>query len=121
MIEKVAFTAYPIQDPDRARAFYEGVLGLDVGMHGGQNGMVWIEYDLPGGGCIALTNTTGDAPGGGGTIALEVTDLDALIAHLKAHDVELLATGIKGPRCRMAVCRDPEGNKLLLHQLDEKA
>ena len=28
MLQKVAFTMYPVKDMARARAFYEGVLGL---------------------------------------------------------------------------------------------
>lgn len=48
MLKKVAFTMFPVKDTPRARAFYEGRLGLRVGGHS-DNG-VWTEYDLPGGG-----------------------------------------------------------------------
>lgn len=120
-IEKVAFTMYPIKDPEWARRFYEETLGLEVGMHGGKNGVVWIEYDLPGGGCLALTNVGDGEPStsAGGTIALEVSDLSAFVAELKAKGVEFTAEGIRGPHCSMAVCLDSEGNSLLLHQLDD--
>lgn len=121
MIQKVAFTMYPAIELERTRAFYEETLGLTVGLHGGRNGIFWLEYDLPGGGCIALSNATGDTPGGGGTIALEVADLDALIADLKAKGVRFKSDVIHGPKCRMATCVDSEGNSLLLHQLNEKA
>jgi predicted enzyme related to lactoylglutathione lyase len=82
--------------------------------------MFWIEYDLPGGGCFALTNTTGNAPNAkaGGTIALEVENLAATIEQLKKHGAELLGTVIKGPHCTMQMCLDSEGNGVLLHQLD---
>jgi len=45
----------------------------------------WVEYDLPGGGCVALTNFISDQPSAaaGGTIAFEVENLDALMADLK--------------------------------------
>jgi len=119
-IKKVAFSMYPITDVARARKFYEETLGLAVGMAGGQGGMHWIEYDLPGGGCLALTNTTGERPGGGGgaTVALEVVDLISLMERLKASGVAFRSDVIRGPHCRMAVCVDSEGNSLLLHQLD---
>ncbi len=119
MIKKVAFTMYPVIDPARARRFYEETLGLKVGSHGGEGDRQWIEYDLPGGGCIALTNVVPDKPSteAGGTIALEVEDLDALIADLKAKGVEFKSDIIHSPVCRMAVCVDSEGNALLLHQL----
>jgi predicted enzyme related to lactoylglutathione lyase len=120
MFEKVAFTMYSVADAARARDFYENTLGLKVGMHGSHGDMHWIEYDLPGGGCLALTNTTGQPPGGGGIIALEVSDLDALVADLKAKGVTFEGDIIKGPHCRMANCRDSEGNALVLHQLDNK-
>jgi predicted enzyme related to lactoylglutathione lyase len=120
MFEKVAFTMYAVADPARARDFYENTLGLKVGMHGAHGDMHWIEYDLRGGGCIALTNATGKPPGGGGAIALEVSDLDQLVSDLKAKGVRFEGDIIKGPHCRMANCRDSEGNALVLHQLDEK-
>ena len=53
-----------------------------------------------------------------GTIALEVTDLKALIETLKSKGVTFQGDVIRGPRCHMAVCLDSEGNSLLLHQLD---
>ena len=36
----------------RARAFYETILGFGRGSS--SNNGVWTEYDLPGGGCLAL-------------------------------------------------------------------
>jgi predicted enzyme related to lactoylglutathione lyase len=120
MFEKVAFTMYAVTDPARARDFYENTLGLKVGMAGSHGEMHWIEYDLPGGGCIALTNATGKPPGGGATIAIEVSDLDKLVGELKAKGVAFEGDIIKGPHCRMANFRDSEGNGLILHQLDKK-
>ena len=120
MFKKVAFTMYPVTDVRRARAFYEKTLGLEVGIAGGQGDMYWIEYDLPDGGCLALTNTTGEEPSAtaGGTVALEVDDLVELMAELKNKGVTFKSDVIRGPRCRMAVCLDSEGNSILLHQLD---
>jgi catechol 2,3-dioxygenase-like lactoylglutathione lyase family enzyme len=116
MLKKVAFTMYPIADTARARAFYEGVLGLAVGKHS-DNG-VWTEYDLPDGGCLALFRTTDLAPrGDGGAIAFEVDDLDAQIAQLRAAGVTFKAEMIHSPVCRMSVVLDSEGNSVILHQL----
>lgn len=122
MLKKVAFTMYPITDVARARDFYEEKLGLTIGSHGHQGDNWWIEYDLPGGGCLALTNFTSEKPSAdsGGTIAFEVEDLDALIAKLKSEGVVFKSDVIHGPRCRMAVCLDSEGNSILLHQLTPK-
>ena len=122
-LKKVAFTMYPISDVPRARDFYENKLGLKIGSHGNRGDQWWIEYDLPGGGCFALTNFTEEEPSAnaGGTIAFEVEDLDVLIADLKAKHVEFKGDVVHGPNCRMAVCLDTEGNSILLHQLNRKA
>lgn len=113
MFKKVAFTMYPVSDVERARKFYEQTLGLTAGLAGNR----WVEYDLPGGGCLAITDTTGEKPGGG-IVAFEVEDLDRLIADLKSKGVTFKSDIIHGPHCRMAVCLDSEGNSLLLHQLN---
>jgi len=111
---------YPVTDPRRARAFYEGTLGLTVGSHA-PNGM-WTEYDLPGGGCLALFANEDIKPSAdaGGSIALEVEDLDALIARLKTEGVKFKADMIHSPVCRMAVILDSEGNAIILHELKKR-
>lgn len=118
MFKKVAFTMYPVSDVARARGFYEETLGLDAGSVGNQGENYWVEYDLPAGGCLALTNFIEDTPSdaAGGTIALEVEDLDRLMEDLKAKGVTFKSDVIESPVCRMAVCLDTEGNSLLLHQ-----
>jgi predicted enzyme related to lactoylglutathione lyase len=122
MFKKVAFTMYPITDVARARKFYEETLGLKRGSMGNQGPNYWIEYDLPGGGCLALSNFIDDKPSdaAGGTIAFEVEDLDRLMTDLKAKNVTFKSDIIHSPVCRMAVCLDSEGNSILLHQLKPK-
>jgi len=117
MLNKVAFTMYPVTDIARARAFYENVLGLGPSRSGATS--PWVEFDLPGGGCLAITNVTPNAPsaGAGGTIAFEVEDLPSLIADLKAKGVTFRAEDIESPVCRMAICLDSEGNAIILHKL----
>ena len=118
MIRKVAFTMVPVRDMPRAVAFYGGVLGLPLGKFPPTS--PWVEYDLPEGGCVAITTVSRTAPSSaaGATIALEVSDLDALVARLEAHGATLLGDFVKGPRCRMRMVADPDGNALVLHQLD---
>ncbi len=122
MFKKVAFTMYPITDVPRARKFYEETLGLKRGSMGNQGDKYWIEYDLPGGGCLGLTNFIPDTPSdkAGGTIAFEVEDLDKLMTDLKGKGVTFKSDVIHSPVCRMAVCLDSEGNSILLHQLKPK-
>ena len=112
MLKKIAFTVYPVLDMQRARAFYEGELGLVLSSKAHP---VWVEYDPPGG-CFALTTTM--TPGtGGGVIAFEVEDCNALTEQLKAKGVPVMMEPIVTPVCRMSVVVDPEGNRVLLHQL----
>jgi catechol 2,3-dioxygenase-like lactoylglutathione lyase family enzyme len=118
MLKKIAFVTYPVKNVARAREFYENRLGLRLGLHGNHGDKWWIEYDLPGGGCLALSNFEGESSASaGGRVAFEVDDLDALMAKLPAQGVVFESSVIHGPRCRMAVCLDSEGNSLLLHQL----
>ncbi len=117
MFNKVVFTMYPVSDMARARAFYEETLGLGPSRSGAAS--PWVEFDLPGGGCLAITTVTQQEPSAnaGGTIAFEVEDLAGLIADLKTKGVAFPADNIESPVCRMAVCLDPDGNSIILHKL----
>jgi predicted enzyme related to lactoylglutathione lyase len=118
MFKKVAFTMYPVIDINRARNFYEKTLGLSVSKV--SSGGSWIEFDLPGGGCFAITTLAeGVKPSSnsGGSIAFEVEDLDALVSKLKANEVKFKLDIFPSPVCRMAVIVDSEGNAVTLHQL----
>lgn len=111
---------YPITDMKRARDFYENILKLVPGSITA-NG-AWVEYDLPKGGCFALTTLAeGVKPSAnaGGSIAFEVEDLDELMTALKAKKVEVKLDIFSSPVCRMAVILDSEGNSLVLHQLNQ--
>jgi predicted enzyme related to lactoylglutathione lyase len=121
MLKKVAFTMYPVQNMERARLFYEKTLGLEPGSVS-VNG-AWVEYDLPGGGCFAITTLAeGVKPSSdaGGTIAFEVENLDALVKQLKAGGFPFKIDLFSTPVCQMAVILDSEGNALTLHQITKK-
>jgi predicted enzyme related to lactoylglutathione lyase len=120
MIKKIAFTMYPVKDLQRARNFYEKTLGLKVGKI--SNNDAWVEYDLPGGGCFAITTLAeGVIPSAnaGGSVAFEVEDLDKLVAQLKSAGVKFKVDIFPSPVCRMAIILDSEGNAVVLHQLNK--
>ena len=120
MIKKVAFTMYPVENLERARNFYEKTLGLQTGKISGQG--QWVEYDLPGGGCFAITNMAiGVKPhdSAGGSIAFEVENLDKLMSELKAKNVKIKLDTMETPVCRMSVILDSEGNAVVLHKLNQ--
>jgi predicted enzyme related to lactoylglutathione lyase len=120
MLKKVAFSMFPVVDATRARSFYENTLGLTRGSASPEG--TWTEYDLPGGGCLALFRTNDIKPStdAGGSVAFEVEDLDKLTEELQAKGVEFKAKLIHSPVCRMSIIRDSEGNAIILHQLKKR-
>ncbi|MCB0378421.1 MAG: VOC family protein [Bdellovibrionales bacterium] len=121
MYKKVAFTVYPALDIQRARNFYEETLGLKVTQEY-QDGR-WIEFDLEGGGCFAMSDMMPQfkpSANDGGTIAFEVDDLDSLVNTLKEKNVEFIMDTMESPVCRLASIKDSEGNGVILHQVHPK-
>ncbi|MDP6775554.1 MAG: VOC family protein [Candidatus Latescibacteria bacterium] len=117
MIKHVAFFGIPVSDVAKSREFYEGKLGLTVTMNFQDR---WVEYDI-GETTIAISDMAeGSQPGApGGFVALEVSDLDAAVAELKAQGVPIFKDIFESPVCRMAVIGDPDNNGIILHQLKE--
>ncbi len=114
--QEIAFTAYPVTDIARARKFYEGVLGLRPNAPLKAEDQPFIEYNVGPGtlaiGCSPLWKPSQD----GASVALEVTDFDAAVATLEEHGIAPVMGPHDGPICRMVVVRDPDGNKVTLHQ-----
>lgn len=120
MLKKVAFTMYPVENIQRAVDFYKVNLGLSPSKISAQG--AWVEYDLPEGGCFAITTLAkGKQPSAnaGGAIAFEVDDLDTLVSRLKENNVAFKLDVFSSPVCRMAVILDSEGNAVTLHQLHQ--
>ncbi len=117
-ITAIAFVGYPVTDMARARAFYEGVLGLKTGDVWEEGGKAWVEFDI-GAATLAISNMAPDmwkpSPDGPG-VALEVDDFDAAIAHLRAAGVKFYVEPMPSPMCRMAVVGDPDGNSVVIHK-----
>lgn len=115
-IKALAFVGIPVTDMKRARAFYEGVLGLEMIETMGEGS--WIEYSL-GSNTLAigsvgnkwLPSSDGSHP------ALEVDDFDATIKWLKDRHVTFTNEPFETPCCRIAIVQDPDGNKIAIHKL----
>ncbi len=121
MLKKIAFTMYPVTNMERARNFYEKILGLKPGAIFGEG--AWVEYDLPAGGCLAITTSAeGVTPSStaGGSVAFEVEDLDTLVAKLKSDQVTFKCEILPFPNCRIAIILDSEGNAVTLHQSNKR-
>lgn len=115
-ILEIAFSCYPVTDIERARAFYEGVLGLTATMdHPLENGH-WVEYDI-GPGTLAIGVAPGMLPSQDGcSVSLEVDDFDRAVAELKDAGVEFGFGPIETPVCHMAFVKDPDGNSVGIHK-----
>jgi predicted enzyme related to lactoylglutathione lyase len=113
--KEIAFTAQPSTDIARSRKFYEGVLGLKPNAEV-KPGAIFVEYNI-GPGCLAVAQSKDWPPSREGPcVALEVEDFPAAIAVLKQHQVEFIIGPAETPRCWMAAFRDPDGNRVSIHQ-----
>jgi len=115
-IKAIGFVAIPVTNIERARSFYEEVLGLRTSdeMMGGK----WIEYAV-GDDTLAIANVSDTwTPSDQGTgAAFEVEDFDDAIRRLKDRHVRFAGEPFETPCCHMAVVQDPDGNKLIIHKL----
>ena len=112
---EIAFTGTPVTDIKRARAFYEGDLGLKPTMESA--GGMWVEYTI--GDATFAIGCFGDvwkAVSDGTCVAFEVDNLDAEIARLKSRGVKVAMEAQDSPVCRFAFVLDPDGNKVMLHK-----
>lgn len=115
-VTEIAFSCYPVTDMPRARAFYEGILGLTVTMDHQMDGAHWVEYDI-GAGTLAIGVAPGMSPSADGcSVALEVEDFDKSVAELQAAGVPFNFGPIETPVCHMAFVRDPDGNSVGIHK-----
>lgn len=117
-ILEFGFVTYPVKDMERARAFYEQILGFTPSTPTEYAGKPaeWIEYELGPHtlvlGCHASQTPSTDGP----SVTFEVEDFDHAIIHLKNHNVQFLIEPFQTPVCRMAYILDVDGNKILIHK-----
>ena len=118
-IKEIAFVFHTITDVGRARGFYERLLGLKVGLQiEFAPGLWWIEYDVAGV-ALAISNATGDPHAAlipASSVTLEVADLDAALAALRAAGTPISQEVMEFPPCRMFAAKDPDGNEIRFHQ-----
>ena len=116
---EVAFVAIAVSDKERARKFYQETLELTPTRT--QMDGAWVEYDLGpttiGVGCHPAWKPSRD----GTTVAFEVEDIDAAYTKLKERGVTFDMEKTETPVCWMAQFRDPDGNKLVIHNENDEA
>lgn len=117
MIVGIGFSVYAVTDMPRARAFYEGVLGLKVGKEfDGSKNPNWVEYDVNGD-ALAIGSSPQWLPSeNGAVIALEVDNFDEFIVELKTKGAVFMMEAADFPTCHMAVVLDPDKNRVMIHK-----
>ena len=116
-VNEIAFSVYPVTDLKRARAFYEGTLGLKPGMVYEDDKTGWIEYEIgPGVLAIGAGFEQFKPSAKGGSVALEVEDFDLAVRELKAFGSKFVIDPIDFPSCRMVAILDPDGNTITIHR-----
>jgi predicted enzyme related to lactoylglutathione lyase len=114
MIKSLAFTLYSVTDVKRARAFYEGALGLTL-THNYQD--EWLEFELGDTAFVIATSDADHQPGRHGPVAaFEVADIAAFATRLKSAGVVFKKEPFETPVCKIAIIQDPDANEILLHQ-----
>ena len=114
LIERTDFVSVPVQDMERAKAFYRDTLGMHspdwaAGFPEVETGNVSLYLVDPA--AMGMTFIPHTAH-----IALRVPDVAETRAELEGRGVvfdgEILDTGV----CHMAFFKDPDGNQLMLHR-----
>jgi predicted enzyme related to lactoylglutathione lyase len=115
-ITEIAFSCYPVTDVARARAFYEGVLGLTLTMDTGESEKGhWLEYNI-GAGTLAIGSAPGWKPSPDGcSVGLEVDDFNSTVSAIHAAQVPIKMGPFETPVCHMLMVQDPDGNVIILH------
>jgi catechol 2,3-dioxygenase-like lactoylglutathione lyase family enzyme len=121
---------YIVHDVDEAIAFYVGALGFTEVMHPAPSFAMLSHGDLrlvlsapgggPGGG-QAMSDGTLPSPGGWNRFALEVSDLEGLVAALQDAGVRFRNDIVNGVGGKQTIAEDPSGNPVELFEptLDE--
>jgi catechol 2,3-dioxygenase-like lactoylglutathione lyase family enzyme len=100
----------------RSRVFYEDILGLTSATSIAIADGFWIEYEI-GPYTLAIGKEPFLRPSGDGAhVALEVSDFDETIDHLRRHNVPFALEPFNLPHCRAAIIMDPDGNKIGIHK-----
>ena len=116
---------YIVDDVDAAIDFYCGQLGFEELMHPApafamlSRGDLRLVLSAPGGGPgggQAMPDGTLPAPGGWNRFQLEVEDLEALVAQLRAHEAHFRSDIITGVGGRQILVDDPSGNPVELFE-----
>src|SRR3982750_4737010 len=111
MITEIAFVGSPVTDIKRARAFYEGVLGLRCTTSDPE--AKWVEFEGGSGTCGIGDYGDQWRPAHGGTMAAFETDnLQEMVQRVRDSGATVAMDVTESPVCHFAMVLDPFGNTL---------
>jgi lactoylglutathione lyase len=125
---RVLYTAYHVDDIDRALAFYVGVLGMQeqlrMPLGKGEHEAILGFPNSKSAGVILMWNTERKKPFEHGDaysrVVLSVSDIEAALAHLKANGTEPVVPLNTAGTFRYAIVKDPDGYLVELLQVIKK-
>jgi len=112
-----AISGFAVNDLDKAREFYEGILGLNVEVLDQEHGVTRLE--LMDGGQILMYLSADMTPASYTMLNFEVDDIDAAVEELAARGVSLERYDgfehdekgiVRSPGPQIAWFKDPSGN-----------
>jgi predicted enzyme related to lactoylglutathione lyase len=111
IIKGVDITAYLVNDPDRAIAFYRDILGMTPTEIDDQGR--GAEFTLADGSTFGVWKPDGGRTGG--SIMFAVDDAQTAVAAYRSRGLNV-SDVMESPVCFMAFAEDPEGNAIIIHQ-----
>lgn len=116
MVKDIAFSAYPATDVPALRKFYEDALGIRFSDPFVQDGVEKYAEAQVGNSWFAVMTTEWleTIPSGG--IAFEVDDIRSTVDQVRKVGGSGFEDVHEIPTCDITSFRDPEGNKVTLHQ-----
>jgi catechol 2,3-dioxygenase-like lactoylglutathione lyase family enzyme len=116
MITGVDFVTLPTEDAEKARKFYEEVLGLQFLKQWGS--LPAYEFDTDN---LTIAVMQSEAFGqkfqpSSSPVEFQVGDFHAAKAELESRGVEFVGDPIDSGVCHQAFFKDPDGNMLAIHQ-----
>jgi predicted enzyme related to lactoylglutathione lyase len=111
MIKRVNFVSVPVQDHDRALAFYTQKVGFKVFTDQTMGQMRWIELTIPGSETRVVLHKNGQAPSDKiPALALVADDVEKTFADLRDKGVQFTQPPKKEHWGEHAIFKDSEGN-----------
>ena len=113
----IDFTFFAVSDMQKSIAFYWDVLGIPLAclVHQGK----WAEFEINPGTLVLGQGEDYPKPGGG-MVALAVENVESAVEELEQKGIQLHSQLGESPVCYWVVIKDPDGNRVIIHQRKDR-